>query len=217
MPVKNVLLVDDHQVIRTGIKVILRDYFTQLNIFEAADGEGALRIVKKERVDLILLDLQLPNTDTIGLIELISIKYPRCYILVFSILSEFIYARRMLRAGASGYLPKDASQEEIKRALDFAFANKKYISPTMSELLVNEVAGKTQESPFEVLSHREFEISSLLLAGNNLAKISELLNIKPSTAGTYKARIFEKLQITSMFELKEIAILYRFSPMTGSL
>lgn len=212
MPVKNILLVDDHLVVRTGLKVILLDYYKQLRIFEAADGEEALRVMKNERIDLTLLDLQLPNTDTIGLVELISIRYPHCYILVFSMLPETIYARRILRAGASGFLPKDTSQEEIKRAFDCAFANKKYISHGLSELLVNEVAGTATVSPFEGLSHREFEIVSLLLAGNNLAKISERLNIKPSTTGTYKARIFEKLRITSLFELKELAVLYGFTP-----
>ncbi|HJW17924.1 MAG TPA: response regulator transcription factor [Flavisolibacter sp.] len=217
MPVKNILLVDDHLVVRTGLKVILHDYYTKLQIFEADNGEGALRVLKKESVDLVILDLQLPNTDTISLVELISIKYPNTYILVFSMLPETIYARRVLKAGASGFLPKDTSQEEIKRAFDFGFANKKYISPTLSEVLVKEVAGNGPVSPFANLSHREFEIVSLLLGGNSLAKISELLHIKPSTTGTYKTRIFEKLQITSLFELKELADLYRFIPLSGNL
>lgn len=217
MAVKNILLVDDHSVVRTGMKVILLDYYTQLRIVEAQDGEEALRVLKKERVDLVLLDLQIPNTDTIGLVELISIKYPQCYILVFSMLPENIYARRVLKAGASGFLPKDTTQEEIKRAFDFAFANKKYISQALSERLVNEVADNGSISPFENLSHREFEIVSLLLAGNSLAKISDLLNIKPSTTGTYKTRIFEKLQVASLFELKELAVLYRFTPLSANL
>ena len=212
MPVKNFLLVDDHLEARTGLKVILLDYYPHLRFFEAADGEEALQMLKKEKVDFVLLDLQLPETDTIGLVELISIRYPHCYILIFSMLPETIYARRVLRAGASGFLPKDTSQEEMKRAFDYAFANKKYIGQGLSEMLVKEVAGEALASPFEGLSHREFEIVSLLLAGNNLAKISERLNIKPSTTGTYKARIFEKLRITSHFELKELAVLYQFTP-----
>lgn len=217
MPVKNILLVDDHLIVRTGMKVILQDYYTQLRIFEAAEGEATLAVLKKERVDLVVLDLQMPNTDTIGLIELISIRYPHCYILIFSMLPEPIYARRVLRAGASGFLPKDSPQEEIKRAFDFAFANKKYISQALSELLVNEVAGRVPINPFEGLSDREFEIVHLLLAGNNLAKIAELLNIKPSTAGTYKTRIFEKLQINSVFVLRELSILYGLTPVSGNV
>ena len=214
---KNILFVDDHAVDRTGMKVILLDYYTQLRIFEAEDGEAALRVLKKERIDLLLLDLQLPNTDTISLVEIISIRYPQCYILVFSMLPENIYARRVLKAGASGFLPKDTTPDEIKRAFDFALANKKYISQTLSEVLLNEATGSGNSSPFENLSHREFEIVSLLLAGNSLAKISEQLNIKPSTTGTYKTRIFEKLRISSLFELKELAVLYHFTPLSGKL
>ncbi|HEY1023083.1 MAG TPA: response regulator transcription factor, partial [Flavisolibacter sp.] len=177
----------------------------------------ALRVLKKERVDLLLLDLQLPNTDTISLVEIISIRYPQCYILVFSMLPENIYARRVLKAGASGFLPKDTTPEEIKRAFDFALANKKYISPALSEVLLNDLTDNSPISPFENLSHREFEIVSLLLTGNSLAKISGQLNIKPSTTGTYKTRIFEKLQISSLFELKELAVLYRFTPLIGKV
>lgn len=217
MPVKNILLVDDHSVVRTGMKVILLDYYPNLRICEAADGETALRVLKKERVDLLLLDLQLPNTDTISLVEIISIRYPQCYILVFSMLPENIYARRVLKAGASGFLPKDTTPEEIKRAFDFALANKKYISPALSEVLLNDITDNSPISPFENLSHREFEIVSLLLTGNSLAKISGQLNIKPSTTGTYKTRIFEKLQISSLFELKELAVLYRFTPLIGKV
>src|SRR5690242_7630961 len=113
MPVKSILLVDDHLVVRTGLKVILLDYYPHLRIFEAGDGEAALRVLKKEKIELVVLDLQLPDTDTIGLVELISIRYPHCYILIFSMLPEGIYARRILRAGASGFLPKGTSQEEI--------------------------------------------------------------------------------------------------------
>lgn len=212
MSIKNILLVDDHAVVRTGLNVILTDYYPQVRIFEAVDGDGALDVLRQNKIDLLLLDLQMPNTDSIGLVELISIKYPNCYILIFSMLPEVIYARRILKAGASGFLPKDSSPVETKRAFDMAFANKKYVSQAMTDLQANESAGRNPANPFDGLSHREFEIVSMLLAGNNLAKIATFLNIRPSTAGTYKARIFEKLQVNSLFELKEVAILYDFAP-----
>jgi two-component system, NarL family, invasion response regulator UvrY len=212
MSMKNILLVDDHAVVRTGLNVILHDYYPEIRIFEAADEDDALDVLRQNKIDLLVLDLQIPNTDSIGLVELISIKHPSCYILIFSMLPEVIYARRVLKAGASGFLPKDSSSIETKRAFDLAFANKKYTSQTMTEMLANEGGSKTLANPFDGLSHREFEIVRLLLAGNNLAKIATLLNIRPSTAGTYKARLFEKLRVNSLFELKEVAILYDFAP-----
>ncbi|HEU4903207.1 MAG TPA: response regulator transcription factor, partial [Flavisolibacter sp.] len=165
MSIKNILLVDDHAVVRTGLSVILHDYYQQIRIFEAANGDDALTVLQQTKIDLLVLDLQIPNTDTIGLVELISIKYPTCYILIFSMLPETIYARRILKAGASGFLSKDSSFMETKQAFDLAFANKKYISRILTDILGNERAGKALSSPFDGLSHREFEIVSLLLAG----------------------------------------------------
>jgi len=207
---KNILLVDDHMVIRTGLKALLLDYYIQLNIWEASDGDETMCVLKHHKIDLILLDLQIPNTDTIGLIELISIKYPHIHILVFSMLPERIYARRILKAGASGYLPKDSSPDEMKKAFDLALRNKKYLSPNLQNLFASHEEGTNTSSPFDKLSHREFEIITLLLAGRNMAAIAQTLNIKPSTVGTYKTRIFEKLQVETVFELKEMATLYNF-------
>ena len=206
---KNILLVDDHVVIRKGLGSMLKDYYSQLNIFEAGNGDEALHILKQNRIDLVILDLQMPNTDSINVIELISIKYPRSYILVFSILPEKIYARRVLKAGASGFLPKESTGEEMKTAIETAINNEKYLSKNFIEFLSAERKDHST-SPFEALSHREFEIVNLLLTGNSIVAISNFLNIKPSTVGTYKTRIFQKLGVANIFELKEMAVVYEF-------
>ena len=208
---KNILLVDDHMVIRTGLKALLNDYYVQLSIMEAENEAQTLQSLKQHKIDLLIMDLQIPNTDVIGLIEMISIKYPRCYILVFSMLPEKIYARRVLSAGASGYLPKDSSPEEMKKAFDHALAEKKYLSPQLTELLSQEARQALPGNPFDRLSHREFLIVNLLLGGASITRIAERLNIKPSTVGTYKSRIFEKLSVKTIFELKEMAVLYDLS------
>lgn len=205
---RNILLVDDHLVIRKGLIALLTDFYTDLFFFEASDDGAALKILKNHSIDLIVLDLQLPGTDTIQLIELISIKYPHIYILVFSMLPEAMYGRRVLKAGASGFLNKDVPVEEVKKAFDLALARKKYMSQQLVEIIAQSISNRTPANPFEKLSHREFEIIQLLLNGRSISDISKRLNIKPSTVGTYKSRIFEKLGAASLFEVNNLAALY---------
>lgn len=189
---------------------MLLDYYPQSKIWEANNSDEAVHILKHNKIDILLLDLQMQNTDTIGLVELLAIKYPQLYILVFSMLAESIYARRILKAGASGFLPKDSSQDEMKRAFALAFSNKRYVSPGLAEQLNSEVKANTPDNPFDRLSHREFEIARHLLSSSSLSKIATDLHLKPSTVGTFKSRIFEKLKIETIFELKELAVLYSF-------
>lgn len=205
---KNILIVDDHMVMRTGLKTLLRDFYPGLHFFEADNGESALVILKQQKPDMVILDLQLPDTDTIRLIELINIKYPGLYILVFSMLSESMYGQRALTAGASGFLSKGAQVDEVKKAFDLAFAHKRYLSQDLVELMAGQVYSKTPLNPFEKLSQREFEIIHLLLKGKNLTDIGQALNLKPSTVGTYKSRVFEKINVSTIFELHQVAALY---------
>jgi two-component system invasion response regulator UvrY len=205
---KNILLIDDHPVIRKGLIALLTDFYKKLKFFEAVNDETALSILKNKDIDLVVLDLQLPDTDAIHLIELIKIKYPHIYILIFSMLPEVMYGRRVLNAGASGFLHKEAPIEELKKAFDLALLRKQYISERLIEILAQNVSNKIPSNPFEKLSHREFEIIHLLLGGKSIAEISKKLNIKPSTVGTYKSRIFEKLSVSTFFELSNLATIY---------
>jgi DNA-binding NarL/FixJ family response regulator len=211
MVYKNILLLDDHLVIRKGMIALLNDFYKELSFFEASDEQTALDILKKNDIGLIVMDLQLPGTDTIQLIELITIKYPSIFILVFSMLPESMYGRRVLKAGASGFLNKDAPIDEVKKAFDLAFARKKYISEELIEVLAQSVANRVPANPFEKLSHREFEIIHLLLNGKSISEIGRRLNIKPSTVGTYKSRILDKLNVSSLFELNNLAALHGIS------
>ncbi len=211
MAVKQILLVDDHMVIRKGLRALLNEFDTMMEVHEAADGDEALGILRKRHVDLVIMDLQMGHSDSINLIELISIKHAHAYILVFSMLPEKIYARRVLKAGASGFLPKESKNEEIRRAFENAINRKKYLSQQFIDLIARD-PGSWSDNPFQELSHREFEIVNMLLTGNTITAISNYLNIRPSTVGTYKARIFQKLKINTVFELKEIAVVHELVP-----
>lgn len=211
MPEKHILIVDDHEVIRKGVKQILGGLGPGLNLYESMDGDSMLEHFRQKKIDLLVMDIHLPNTDSIRMVELVSIRYPGTYILIFSMLPEHIYGRRMLSAGAKGFLPKLSTIDEIRGAFDRALKHKTYISPQLSNLLGKEEGDHVGSDPFRQLSDREFEIVNLLLSGCSISSIGQRLNLKHSTVGTYKARIFEKLQVRTIFELKDMAMLYNFN------
>lgn len=205
---KKFLLIDDHVVVRSGIKILLSDIYKQSEIHEAHDGDSALACVKENVYDLVMLDIQMPNTDTFGLMEYFRVKYPDLKVLMFSMSPENIYAKRFLKAGARGFISKDAPLEEIKKAIEVVLNGRKYISEAMIEMLA-ESDGKDKDSNlFNNLSTREFEIASLLLNGQTISSIAHTLHLQVSTIGTHKARIFEKLKVTNILEMKELANLY---------
>jgi two-component system, NarL family, invasion response regulator UvrY len=117
----------------------------------------------------------------------------------------------MLKAGARGFLPKESTLDEIKKAFDLVLQQKTYLSQNFIEILAGQVSTDNTLNPFEILSHREFEIVNLLLSGLSINAIAQTLNLKPSTVGTYKIRVFEKLKIKSVFELKDLAMLFNFN------
>lgn len=205
---KKFLLVDDHNIVRSGIRGLLLQIFKPCEVYEAFDGDSATEKLKERKYDLVMMDIQMPNTDTLALVEYISIEYPDARVLIFSMSSENIYAKRFLKAGAKGFLRKDASLDEIKKAINIVLNNRKYMSDSQVSLMVDENLSGKPANVFEKLSPREFEIASLLLAGQTLSGISQSLNLQTSTVGTHKARLFEKLGVTNLLELKELANSY---------
>jgi len=207
--VKKFLLVDDHIVVRSGIHGLLTELFTPCEVHEAGDGESATEKLKQNNYDLIIMDIQMPNSDTLGLMEYIKIRYPDAKVLIFSMSAENIYAKRFFNAGAKGFLSKDSSLEEIKKAVNLVLNNRKYISETFAESLADASFSGMPDNPFEKLSPREFEIVALLLKGQTVSDISKTLHLQISTVGTHKSRVFEKLGVANILELKELANSYK--------
>ncbi|MEP7164058.1 MAG: response regulator transcription factor [Ferruginibacter sp.] len=202
------LIIDDHVVIRTGIKFLLFEKYHPGAIDEAYDGESAMEQLKANKYDLIIMDIQMPNTNTLSLMEFIKKEYPNTKVLIYSMSAEKIYAKRFLKNGAMGFLSKDAPLQEITNAIDMVLSNKIYISELFAEILVEDSYNGKPGNPFDQLSKREFEIAKLLLSGETLTGISQKLKVQPSTVGTHKQRLFEKLSITNLLELKELAMTY---------
>ena len=205
---KKFLIVDDHVIVRSGIKFLLAEIYQPSEIYEAADGDSATQKLKEHDYDLIMLDIQMPKTDSFGLMEYIHIKYPKAKVLVFSVSAENTYARRFMKAGAYGFVSKEAPLEEIIKAINLVLNDRKYISESLAYKIAEDSFAGRSDNPFNKLSPREFEIVSLLLSGQTVSDISQSLNIQTSTVGTHKARLFEKLSITNILELKELATVY---------
>jgi two-component system, NarL family, invasion response regulator UvrY len=196
------LLVDDHAIIRTGLKLLIQKSFAHFKIDEADDGNTAFEKIKHHDYDLIVMDVNMPNTDSFGILKSILAIKPATKIMMFSMNAEGIYAIRYLKMGAMGYLKKDASNDEIIKAITRVLNNKRYVSDELNERLITDLHSSHQsENPFTLLSPREFEIVQHLVNGDSVSEISCKLNVHTSTIGTHKARIFEKLGTHNIIDL----------------
>ncbi|MEO7265315.1 MAG: response regulator transcription factor [Ferruginibacter sp.] len=205
----NLLLIDDHTIVRSGMKMIIENFLPHCNIDEAEDGDAAFEKIKQNDYDLLILDINMPGTDTLDLISKILALKPGSKILMLSMNSEEIYAKRYLNAGAMGYVRKDSPEQEIKKAVTNVLANKKYISEALAEKLTNELNIRhNSDNPFDRLSPREIQIVHHLVCGDSLSEISRILVLKSSTVGTHKARIFEKLYCSNIIDLSTLAKLH---------
>ena len=208
---KRFLLIDDHEVVRGGVKNVLLHLDKSNEISEAADEKTAIMKLKESQYDLIIMDIQIPGTDTAGLLEYIKNSYPLSKVLMFSMSIESIYAKRYLKCGAMGFVSKNAGLGELKRAIELVLNNRRYISAALADQLAAEIGVKEHDNPFQNLSTREFDIAAYLIKGNSPLEIADLLNISISTIGTYKSRLFEKLNVSNMSQLIELARLYKVS------
>lgn len=200
------LLVDDHSIVRTGLRLVVEDFLSHVKIDEAENGDAAYQKIKNHDYDLVIMDVNMPQTDSFGILQTILALKPETKIIMFSMNAEEVYAKRYLKLGAMGYLRKDASNDEIINAISTVLNNKRYISPELNEKLLNDLQSKSKsENPFDKLSPREFEIVQHLSQGDSVAEISHKLNLHTSTIGTHKARIFEKLQCHNIIDLTNLA------------
>lgn len=201
---KRIILADDHSFIRLGLIQILKDEYPSAEIKEVADGESLVQEVIKNDWDLVISDLDMPGRNGLEALEQIKLIKPNLPVLILSIYTEDLYAVRVLRAGASGYLNKNAAPYELITAIQRIQLGKKYITPEIAEkLLINLDIGK---NPHELLSNREFEIFKLLAFGKTVTHIAESLALALTTISTHRGRIMEKLALSTNSDLTRYAI-----------
>lgn len=196
---KNVLVIDDHSIVRQGIFLLVKKHFLNLTIFEASTLNEGRSIIKNGNIDFIILDINFPEGNSLSFVENLSIEHgDSMKTLIFSALEESIYAFKFIKAGANGFLSKLCEQEEIIRAFSKFFESGKYMSDDLKERLLENMIRKSGATPIELLSLRELEIARLLVSGLTNNEIASKLYIHKSTVSTYKNRIFEKLGITNI-------------------
>lgn len=206
---KRFLLVDDHTLIRSALNLLINETYTHAVIHESADGTDIIEKITGAGYDLIIMDIQMPHCETLWFINYIHVNYPAIPVLVYSMTDENIYALRVLKAGAKGFVSKESSKEELKKAIDLALNGKIYLSQAMAEIVSQQTFKKT-DTPFTVLSPREFQIAVLLLAGNAVGVIAKTLGIGNSTVSTHKGKIYLKLKVSDLLEMKKLSDVYHF-------
>jgi len=200
---KQILLVEDHAIVRLATKYLITDLVQPSAIFEAATFGETMSLVAAHTFDLILLDISIPDGAGFTMIPKIREVQPKVLILVFTSLEEQIYALHYIKAGANGFLSKNSSQNEIKKAILSMLESGNYLSSAIQQQLLRNTLENRNigDNPLEHLSQRELEVMDMLLDGLWTKEIAIFLNLTESSVSTYKARIFEKLQVSTLIEM----------------
>jgi two-component system invasion response regulator UvrY len=196
-----VLVVDDHAVVREGLKRILSEDPRVTVAGEAGDGTEALGVVERERPDLVITDISMPGRGGLELLHELRRQHPGLPVLVLSIHGEDQLAVRSLKAGAAGYLTKDSAPEELLQAVLRVAAGGRYLSPGVAERLALHLDARVSQAPHQGLSDREYQVLTKLAQGRTVGQIAVELALSPKTISTYRGRLLEKLALSSNGEL----------------
>ena len=197
-----VLVSDDHALLRTGVKEILTHGFQDIVFGEAASAEQVLSSVQAQEWDLVILDLNMPGRSGVEVLRELKRLWPKLPVLVLSMHAEDQYGRRLLRAGASGYLNKEVVPDELIKAVRKVLAGGRYVSSALAERLASDLNENDASRPaHETLSQREFEVLRLIASGKTVSEIAERIHLSVPTVSTYRARILLKMNMTTTAEL----------------
>lgn len=200
------LVVDDHELVRSGISRLLTDAKGIEVVGEAASGEEAVQFAKEHSPDIILMDIRMPGIGGLEATRKITRHNPEIQVIAVTACDDNPYATRLLQAGAAGYITKGADADEMLRAIMKVKSGQKYISPDIAQRMALKPFQQDQTSPFDELSEREMQITLMIVGCQKVAEISEKLFLSPKTVNSYRYRIFEKLEIDSDVELTLLAM-----------
>lgn len=205
-PALRILLVDDHTMLRSGLKALLSVEFQGATFGEAADGPGAFEQLRAQPWDIALLDISLPGRNGLDLLKDLKAGWPQLCVLVVSGHKEDQLALRALRSGAEGYLSKECASDELVKAVQKIMAGGRYVSPAVAEQLALEAAKDLSRTPHQTLSDREYEVTCLIALGRTVTEIARELALSVKTISTYRARILEKLSARNNAEVVHYAV-----------
>ena len=201
-----IIIADDHPIVREGLIKILEKKIDSVHIEQAGTGMELMEKVRQYDFDIVLLDITLPDTNGLDVLERLKIEIPKLPVLILSIHSEEHYAIRAYKAGAGGYLKKDKAPEELLEAIRKVAAGGKYVSSDLAEIMALALETGTNKVPHEMLSNREYEVMCLIASGKTVSQIADMLALSVRTVSTYRARILEKMQMKSNAEITHYAI-----------
>lgn len=201
-----ILIADDHAIIRSGLVRILGKNPEMKVVAEFGNGIDALNWLRSNDCDIALVDISMPNMNGIDLLKQLREEKPKLPVLIISIYAEDQYAVRLIKAGAAGYLTKGCAPAIVIDAVRQIAAGKKYISPSVAEMLANEFGSNDGKYPHETLSDREYQIFLLLAAAKTVSEIADDLSLSAKTISTYRSRILEKMHLRNNAELMHYAI-----------
>jgi DNA-binding NarL/FixJ family response regulator len=199
------LIADDHPIVRSGLRRIAEEDEDIIVTAEASNGEEALGALRNAIVDIVLLDISMPGAPFIDTLKRLREDHPTVRVLVLSAHPEDQWAVRALRAGASGYLTKDHSPDQLVDAVRRVFRGGRYVSPALAEQLASRLGAEFAGAPHELLSDREFEVLRRLGAGHTVKEVASELRLSPKTVSTYRTRLMEKLAVNSNADLVRYA------------
>jgi two-component system, NarL family, invasion response regulator UvrY len=202
-------LCDDHPIFRQGLTAILALHSDIRVELEVGSGAELLQQSAGKKLDVVVLDISLPDMSGLDVVKALRAAGSTAGVLILSMHPEEQYARRVLKAGASGYLQKDSPPDELVAAIRKIARGGRYITSSLAERLALDLEGKADKPPHELLSDREYQVLCLLAAGKGVKEIAHELTLSAPTVSTYRARVFEKLGISSTAELVRYALEHR--------
>lgn len=201
-----ILIVDDHAVVRDGLKRILNQQTGTMTFGEAGTPQEAFNLARKQEWDVVVLDLSLGGRSGLEVLAGLKQIRPRLPVLILSMHSEEQYARRAFKAGAAGYITKNSPSTELVRAVNKVIEGGRYVTTALAEKLIVDIERGTDRPPHEALSNREFEVMALIASGKTVSEIADQLSLSNRTISTYRARLLAKMGMKTSAELMHYAI-----------
>lgn len=202
----NILIVDDHAIVRQGLRQILMESDSTIFIKEADCGSEAIRQVRQGEWNVVVLDISMPDRSGIDILKQIKKEYPKIPVLMLSMHEEGLYAIRALKAGASGYITKQSAPAELMAAIHQVARGRKYLTATLAEAMADSLGANYERSPHETLSDREYQTLCLIASGKGLTDVAEEMRLSVKTVSVYRARLLEKMKLKNNAELTHYAI-----------
>jgi DNA-binding NarL/FixJ family response regulator len=204
---RSVLLVDDHAVVRRGLRAVLEDELAGVDVHEAGTAQEGIEHLRHHATDAVILDIGLPDRNGLDALKSIHSEWPALPVLILSMFDEGQYGVRMIKAGAAGYLTKASAPEKFVTAVKRVLAGGRYISPNLAERLADNLAGHYDAEPYEVLSDREYQVFLMIASGKRVSEIADDLCLSVKTVSTHRAHVLKKTNMKNNAELTHYACL----------